>query len=853
MPGFHETRSGALDRLVADLRADPRFVRNVTAWRTLPAQPAGMAPWPPGLDPRLVDAGHALGIAAPYAHQARIVDAVLGGHNAVVATGTASGKTLGYTLPILDTLLRDPQATALLLFPTKALAHDQIAVLAQWLPHLPGDIALRPYDGDTPQSRRAAIRKEARILVSNPDMVHIGILPHHTRWARFFRGLRYVVLDELHTYRGVFGSHVANVLRRLRRIAAFHGAAPRCIAASATIANPRALAEGLWEAPVVPEEADAAPYGQRHLLFYNPPLLNPDLGLRASASAEAAALALRLLRAGVQAIVFARSRLTVELLLQEIRARAARAKFDPETIQGYRGGYLPQERRTIEAGLRSGKVRLVVATNALELGIDIGALDAAILVGYPGTIAAARQQMGRAGRRAGTSLAVLIATPAPLDQYLVAHPEYFFGRSPEEARVNPDAPGLLAPHLTCGAFELPFVEDEPFGRAPHARALLEILSAEGVIHRSGAQFTWVGDGYPAQTVSLRSATPDEVLVQLTSPEGTRVIGTVDRLSAPRMVHRHAVYFHAGTPYHVAELDWEEGVAQAESRPLDYYTVASASVKVERLAVRREVQPETASGAPACTLTDEEVLVRSRVVAYRRVHMERHETLDWGEVDLPEQLLETEAFRLALGEGAVAALAEAGVLLAPLDYGPDWPTIREEILKRDANRCRLCGSPAHSHHPLEVHHLTPLRTFLAHAPRAVALRLAHAPDNLLTLCSVCHHKVERTRGARTALSGLSVLLQNLAPIFLMCDPGDLGTSVEARDPATGLPSVALYDVVPGVGLTPRLVDLWPRLAEAALALVRACPCNAGCPSCVGPTGESEPGAKDAARQLLELLV
>ncbi len=837
-----------LSALLARQQSDPNFIRNVTSWQTLPGRGARTAPWPEALDPRLTSAGVSLGIDRLYTHQAAAVEAALRGESLVLSTGTASGKTLGYVLPVLHTLLKDPNATALLLYPTKALAHDQITALEHWIKELDAPIALRSYDGDTPQRYRSAIRKEARILVSNPDMLHLGILPHHTQWMRFFQGLRYVVLDELHTYRGVFGSHVANVLRRLRRIAGFYGAGPQCVAASATIANPQALAEALWEGPVMTIEEDGAAYGKRHVLFYNPPLLNPTLGLRASAAEEALALATRLLQAEVQSIVFARSRLSVELLLREMRARAEHLGFDPESVQGYRGGYLPHERRAIELGLRTGAVRVVIATNALELGIDIGALDASVLVGYPGTIAGTRQQMGRAGRRAGTSLSIMVATPAPLDQYLVSHPEYFLGQSPEEARINPDGLSLLASHLTFAAFELPFQQGERFGSVEAIGDLLEAMTAEGILHRSRDTYTWLGEGYPAQMVSLRSATPDNVVVRSAD---VGVVGTVDRPSAPLLVHEGAVYFHGAEPYLIESLDWEQGVALARAVNLDYYTVASATTKVERLTLRRRrPADEGYEGGVVCT--DEEVLVHTKPTAYRRVHLGTRETLGWGEIHLPEQQMETEAFRLTLGDELVEGLAKEGVMVAPLDYGSEWPEIRERMLSRDGRRCRLCGQEAAPDRPLEVHHLTPLRTFMAQYTRPMALRLAHAPENLLTLCPVCHRQVERARGARTALSGLAYLLRHLAPVFLMCDPGDLGTSVEARDVESGQPAIVVYDAVPGgVGLTPRLVDLWSRLAPVAKERVVGCRCLDGCPSCVGPAGESEPGAKRAAVRLLEL--
>jgi len=664
-----------------------------------------------------------------YTHQVASIESALRGENAVISTGTASGKTLGYTMPVLNTLLHDPNATALLLYPTKALAHDQISALERWIRELNVPIALRPYDGDTPQRHRVAIRKEARILVTNPDMLHLGILPHHTRWMRFFQGLRYVVLDELHTYRGVFGSHVANVLRRLQRVAGFYGTAPQCLAASATIANPQSLAENLWEAPVSAVEVDGAAYGRRHVLFYNPPLIDPALGLRVSAYGEALSLAELLLEAEVQTIIFARSRLSVELLLRELRSRALALGHDPTIVQGYRGGYLPQERRVIELGLRNGSVRTVIATNALELGIDIGALDASILVGYPGTIAATRQQMGRAGRRAGTSLSVLVATPSPLDQYLVSHPEYFFGRSPEEARINADGLSLLVSHLTCAAFELPFQHRERFGRHLEVDDLLEAMAAEGILHSSRNQYSWVGESYPAQMVSLRTATPDNVVVR--SAEAG-VIGTVDRPSAPLLVHEGAVYFHGAVLYLIESLDWDHGIALAREVDLDYYTVASMTTKVECRKMRRRV-PGGESYTNGLALTDEEVIVHAKPTAYRRVHLHTRETLGWGEIRLPEQQMETEAFRLTLGASVVDALADEGTMLAPLDYGPEWPEIRAKILDRDGHRCRLCGQQSASNHPLEVHHLMPLRAFLAQYTRLVARRLAHAPENLLSLC------------------------------------------------------------------------------------------------------------------------
>ncbi|MBC7223870.1 MAG: DEAD/DEAH box helicase, partial [Anaerolineae bacterium] len=428
----------ALANCLRRWKADPTVGRHITAWRHLPARPGRYAPFPASLDPRLVEALYERGVEQAYLHQARAVEAALAGQHVVVVTATASGKTLCYNLPVLHTILAHPDARALYLFPTKALAQDQLDELQSTVRALGIPLRVDTYDGDTPPAARPAIRREAHIVISNPDMLHTGILPHHTRWAEFFANLRFIVVDEMHAYRGVFGSHVANVLRRLRRVARFYGARPQFLCSSATIANPRELAEGLVEAPVTLVDEDGAPKGEKHFLLYNPPLVQRELGIRRSPVLEARALACDLLEDDVQTIVFTRARQTAEVLLTYLRDFATARGWPPDRVRGYRGGYLPTERRAIEAGLRQGSVRAVVATNALELGIDIGDLSAVVMTGYPGTIASTWQQAGRAGRGTAASLAVLVAGPSPLDQYLIRHPEYFFGRTPEHAIINPD-------------------------------------------------------------------------------------------------------------------------------------------------------------------------------------------------------------------------------------------------------------------------------------------------------------------------------------------------------------------------------------------------------------------------------
>jgi DEAD/DEAH box helicase domain-containing protein len=744
-----------------------------------------------------------------------------------------------------------------------------MAALGELVGELQAPLAIRPYDGDTPSSHRPSIRREARLLVTNPDMLHTGVLPHHTRWTRFFANLRAVVLDEIHTYRGIFGGHVANVLRRLRRVCRFYGCDPLFICTSATIANPRELAGWLVEAPVTLVDDDGAPRGEKHLVLYNPPLVDPQLGIRRSVTLAARDVAARFLDADVQTIVFARARLTTEVLLSYLREAVAAGGGDPAVVEGYRGGYLPTERRAIEHGLRRASVRGVVATNALELGIDIGRLSACVMAGYPGTIASTWQQAGRAGRRAGLSAAVLIASAAPLDQYLIAHPRYFLGRPVEQALVDPGNLVVLSSHLSCAAFELPFERGEPFGTLEDAGALLDVLAEESVLHRSNDRYTWIGEGYPAGALSLRSGSSDNIVIQDESVDPPRVIGQVDRPSVPVLAHEGAVYMHGGATYVVESLDWENGLAHVRAAELDYYTRASSATDVQ-------VVEEYASHPPATSLAGQgvggtkarggtgsegdvvssygELLVTTRATGYRTLKRTTHETLAWAPIDLPEQRLRTVGYWLALSEGLTETLQEEGVLAPPVDYGPDWPARRDEARERDRYTCRHCGAGEREGRRHDVHHVTPFRLF-GYVPGANdAHRLANRLENLVTLCPSCHRRAERARGARGALGGLAYLLRNLAPLHLMCDPGDLGSAVQGRAPETGLPTVTLYDHAPGgAGLSARLYELHEDLLAAALDVVVRCACSDGCPGCVGPAGESEPGARALTRRLLEIVV
>ena len=889
-----------LDRL----RLDKYYMSNIVAWERFPARPARYAPWPAALDQRLPATMRRRGIESLYTHQSLAVEAALRGENVVVVTGTASGKTLAYNLPVLHALLADPSARALYLFPTKALAQDQANELGQFIGALaqaagePAALAVRTYDGDTPQAQRGAIRKAGGVLISNPDMLHTGILPHHTRWADLFGNLKYVVLDEVHSYRGVFGSHMANVLRRLRRICAFYGSAPQFICTSATIANPRELVEKLIEAPatLVPAAADGAPRAEKFFLIYNPPITDPVLGLRRSYLLEAQRLAGEFLADDVQTAVFARTRSATEVLLMYVRDEASQHGRDPQAVRGYRGGYLPLERRAIERGLRDGSVRGVVATNALELGVDIGQLGAVVIAGYPGTIASLGQQAGRAGRRAETSAVVLVASAAPLDQYLAAHPRYVFESSPEHALINPDNLALLVNHLRCAAFELPFREGEAFGGFAGADEVLQVLAEEGELHQSNGQYSWVSEQYPAQSVSLRSAGADKIVIQSIEAGGKPVvIGEVDRVTAPVRVHTGAVYLHEGRSYVVTSLDWEAGIADVRAEEVDYFTQASEAVELEIVSIADAQEAaadeagsavdETGAGeigespaedgwgplpsAPASPAAPSgpadpilhsrawgELLVTAQAASYRLTKRYTHETLGYGQIDLPAREFQTTGYWLWLPQTSVRRLAEEGILVGPNNYGPNWEIQRNAARARDVFRCVLCGKAesAADGRQHDVHHIQPFRS-LGYVPGLNEnYRLANDLDNLQTLCRACHARAEAGRGTQTALGGLAYALGNLAPLYLMCDPRDLGVLSEARSRETRAPTITLYDLVPdGLGFAEHLYELHTELLQGALDLVSACACRDGCPACVGPVGIETTDTKELTRRLTQRLV
>jgi DEAD/DEAH box helicase domain-containing protein len=632
------TVESALEEIRTKFKGAPAL-GGVTAVKHFPAQEARSVPFPDYLPARLADILRARGIESLYSHQAVAYRLAREGKNVVVVTPTASGKTLCYNLPILTALLENPEARALYLFPTKALAQDQLAELNRWTEKLADEVRTFTYDGDTPQDARKAIRARGNLVISNPDMLHTGILPHHTKWERLFENLRYVVIDELHYYRGVFGSHLANVLRRLKRIAEFYGAKPQFVCTSATIANPEELARRILEEDVTLVEENGAPAAEKYFVFYNPPVVNRQLGIRRSYLNESRRVARTFLGRGLQSIIFANSRLATEILVTYLKEDFARIPLGPDAVRGYRGGYLPLERREIERDLREGRLLGVVATNALELGIDIGSLDVAVLAGYPGTIASTWQRAGRAGRRRGGSAAILVASSAPLDQFMVQNPDYFFGRSPEHGYINPDNLFILLNHLKCAAFELPLGDDEKFGGLA-LQPLFEHLAEVGFLHKSSDGWHWISESYPADAISLRSISSDNfVIVDITGEP--QVIGEVDFSSALTTVHEKAIYLQDGEQYYVERFDYDDRKAYVRQCDADYFTDAISYTRI------RMLETFATASTAAARANHGEVQVNTQVVGFKKIKFHTMENVGSGELTLPEQEMHTTAYWLTL--------------------------------------------------------------------------------------------------------------------------------------------------------------------------------------------------------------
>lgn len=735
-------------------------MKNVTHWHVFPEEPAKYADFPQEMDPRLIASLKQRGIERLYTHQAEAFTRVKKGEHVVVVTPTASGKTFCYNLPVLDRLLQDANSRALYLFPTKALAQDQWQELQGLVDRLQQGIKTFTYDGDTPVTARQAIRQAGHIVVTNPDMLHTGILPHHTKWVQLFENLRFIVVDEIHTYRGVFGSHVANVMRRLKRICRFYGSHPQFICSSATIANPRELAEKLFGEEFAVVDRSGAPRGERHLIFYNPPVVNRPLGIRRSSLLEGRRIARQLLQNDVQTIVFTRAKVHMEVMLTYLKEATA-GVVPQKAVRGYRGGYLPQERREIERGLRQGEVRGVVSTNALELGVDIGSLEACVIIGYPGAIASVWQQAGRAGRRKGRSVTVLVASSSPLDQYIIQHPQYFLAGSPEHAWIHPDNLIILVDHIKCAAFELPFQQGERFGVAT-TEEILDFLAEERVLNKAkDGRYYWMSDSLPSHEISLRSAAQDNVLI-IDRTGKTRVIGEMDRFSALTALHEQAIYIHEGTQYQVEKLDLDNGKAYVRRVDCDYYTDAELAVNLRVLDEFQAVPEKKVLHGFG------EVMVNALPTIYKKIKFDTHENLGWGTIHLPETEMHTMAYWLSFSD----AIPEG------------WGKAEME----------------------------------------------------------------------SALVGVANLLKGVAPLFLMCAPGDIHVHPQVKAPHTHRPTIFLYDSYPGgIGLADSCFRLRRDVFRTALQILDECGCDSGCPSCVGPVEIVGERGKERARRLLSMIL
>jgi DEAD/DEAH box helicase domain-containing protein len=773
------------DTLQLTRRADlQKSIARLTAWmqepdspiraiRQIPARAAESVEIPEAVPEKLRDVLVQRGIERLFVHQAESFEALNRGENVVVVTPTASGKTLCYNLPVLCRLLQDPDARALYIFPTKALAEDQLHEFHSTVEAMGSDIRAFTYDGDTPQDARKAIRERAGVVLTNPDMLHSGILPHHTKWAKLFENLRYIVIDELHTYRGVYGSHFANVLRRLKRLCEFHGSKPQFICCSATIANPLELAESLTGANFHLVERNGAPAGEKYFVFYNPPVVNRQLGIRRGYLGETRRIASELVIRGQQALVFANSRLSTEILITYLKDACEKPPARPGSVRGYRGGYLPKERREIERGLRAGEIRCVVATNALELGVDIGSLDVVVMAGYPGTIASSWQRAGRAGRRLGTSLALFVASSAPLDQYIVEHPDYFFESSPEHAHINPDNLEILLSHVKCAAFELPIRDDEKFGKQL-AKPLCEFLQELGLVHPSGGAWHWTSDSYPADAISLRSVTSDNfVVIDITTEE--KIIAIVAFPAALVELHPKAIYLHEAKQFQVERMDYEGRKAYVRQVDCDYFTDAIDYTQVKILEeFESQSVPSIDPGAPRALAAHGEVRVNRQIVGFKKVKFYTMENVGAGSLSLPEQEMHTTSFWL--------------------------------------------------HFPLPF-----LESFGDLSPSA------------------------RLNG----LAALGNAMRTAAALLLMCDPRDLGVSLTDKSgtQTPGFePDLHLYDNYPGgIGQSQPLYQMNARLLAASRDLISSCPCESGCPSCVGPEGETGSRGKEIALRILQALL
>jgi DEAD/DEAH box helicase domain-containing protein len=778
-----------LSEWLARAENDRRFRENTTSITHIPASQGSFAQYPTWVDPRIQKVLIGRGITQLYSHQARAIELVHQGRDVVLVTPTASGKTLCYNIPVLQKIIEEPETRAIYLFPTKALANDQMTEVHRLIGELKADIKTFTYDGDTPDDARQAIRKQGHVVVTNPDMLHAGILPHHTKWQKLFSNLKYVVVDELHVYRGVFGSHVTNVFRRLIRVCRFYGQEPIFICCSATVANPKEHAEDLIEKEFVLIDESGAPRSAKTFILYNPPIVNRELGIRQSSLTPARNMMSDLIGNKIQTIAFTTSRLSVEVLTKYLKdTYGGKIPNDDHYVTGYLGGYLPNLRRQIEKGLRERTVMGVVSTNALELGIDIGDLEACLMVGYPGSIASTWQQAGRAGRRAGRSLAILIAKSNPMDQFIVENPDYFFGRSPEACRVNPDNLLILLHHIKSAAFELPFEEGERFGKED-LMELLTYLEEKGVLHRVDKRWHWAAESYPADEVSLRTINPENVVVVDTTDAGNhRVIAEVDWDSAFTAVHDDAIYMVESQQYHVDKLDLERKKAYVRKVDVDYYTDAMTYTGV------RVIDDFDKKMKGKIIVEHGEVHVSRKVVGYKKIKFYTSENVGYGDIHLPEKEMHTTSYWFTI----------------PWDRLNSLQLIRSEIIDG------LAGLAYCLHH---------ISAMLVMADiRDVDWCIGDKSGEWYVRHGSNHRVITTTPGQ---------------PVAVMEDAYD--------------PTVFIFDAYPGgIGFSENLFDRHDELMRAVRSVIASCQCENGCPMCVGPLLEVGPTAKKAALSILDLM-
>ena len=821
----HMTPPAADQAAVLAARLRSQYAARITGELVVPAKDGRYVALPAGLDARLARALAGRAVERLYTHQAAAWDSVHSGRHTVIVTPTASGKTLCYNLPVLQAALRN-QAKALYMFPTKALAQDQVAELTAL--NEAGQLGVRAFtfDGDTPGDARKAVRTRGDIVVSNPDMLHQGILPHHTKWAQFFESLRYVVIDEMHSYRGVFGSHVANVLRRLQRICRFYGSEPLFILCSATIANPAELAAELIGAGVNAITDSGAPQGAKHLLLWNPPVVNPDLGIRASARSQTTRIARKAVQRGLKSIVFAQSRLMVEVLTKYMKDAFDKDPRNPARVAAYRGGYLPSERRGMEKKLREGGIDCVVSTSALELGVDIGALDVCVLNGYPGTIAGTWQRLGRAGRRQRTALGVLVASSLPLDQYIIRNPEFFLDASPEQARIDPDQLLILLDHIRCAAFELPFRDGDAFGKED-LKEMLAYLQEQGVVHHEGGQWHWMDDSYPANSVSLRSVAEGNFVVIDTTGGAQTVIAEVDYSSAPETIYAGAIYMIQSAPYQVEKLDWAGRKAFVTRTRADYYTDAIDYTRLkildeEKLGSEPIFGNQKIGSDPnfsPTTVSQGEVHLVRRIAGYKKIRYYTHENVGYGNIDLPDQEMHTTAVWWQVNPDALFAGSPVG---APSSGAIDRGRESAPAMSRQEALDGFLGAG----YALHI---------------VAAMRMLSEPRDIGRAVGDGNAEWFGTVGS----NGRGQLRNSDGEAI---DPGQLQRFT---------PTLFLYDNYPGgIGISTPLFENRHAIVADAQTLVNACECAHGCPSCIGPILASDEvrgySPKQVALRVLSLL-